>query len=156
MWLGKLLVSAICQSETPVREEWLLCGIGDKYNKKKPAHVLQKVESEEFEANIRFYGRKRADQWKYTVVYILSNHSDLVAEDVVCHRNCRVHLANTSLGISTIFANEMEKSVVKKGRPCNDEQIQAFNMVMDFFEKNEEENLTISDLVKKMSEFLIE
>ena len=72
------------------------------------------------------------------------------------HRNCRVNFADPSLGIPKIFANKLETPIVKKGRPCNDKLIEAFNMTMSFFEKNEEENLTVSDLARKMSEHLNE
>ena len=40
------------------REQCLFCGKGDRYNKKKPAHVLRVLESEDFEANVRSYAAK--------------------------------------------------------------------------------------------------
>ena len=42
----------------------------------------------------------------------------------------------------------------KIGRPINDDQDQAFSRVCTYFEENDEEQLTISDLCNKMKQFL--
>ena len=87
--------------------------------RKKPAHILQVVESEEFEANIRLYASKSSDEWKFTVLerlayYVLTDHSDLVTANVVYHRNCRVNFANCSVGIPKLFAYTSAKHIATR------------------------------------------
>ena len=56
----------------------------------------------------------------------------------------------------TSFDHRQCKKTKNIGRPKNEDQRQAFVAVCEYFESNDEEQITISELVSKMGEYLFE
>ena len=77
--------------------------------------------------------------------------SDLHAADVVYHRSCSVNF-RTGRQIPVQYSGK-EKN--KSGRPENVNQRNAFLLTCNYFENNDEQ-LSLSDLISKMNEFLKE
>lgn len=64
---------------------------------------------------------------------------------------------HTDKDIPSYFAAEQGTNLakkVKRGRPLEEERVQAFERVIQYFEENDEEQLTIQCLAEKMAEFL--
>ena len=67
------------------------------------------------------------------------------------------HFICTGKDIPSYFAAEqgtIPAKKVRRGRPLEEERVQAFERVVQYFEENDEEQLTIQCLAEKMEEFL--
>ena len=78
---------------------------------------------------------------------------DLHAADCVCHHSCCINFRTLRDIPNQLKARESVKRR-KTGRPKNFDQDEAFDKVCLFFEENDEEQLTISDLDSKMDDYL--
>jgi len=73
------------------------------------------------------------------------------AADCVYHKSCNVNFC-TFRGIRRQHRLAPENKRKKVGRPTNSNQEQAFYKMCTYFEENDEEQLTITDLSNKMKE----
>ena len=104
-----------------------------------------------FVSTIKKCCEQRCDEWAFNVKGKIEFYSsDLHAADVVHHRSCSVNF-RTGRQITTQYSLE-EKS--KGGRPENVIQQKAFLLTCNYFENNDEEQLSVVNLIDKMDEYL--
>ena len=91
--------------------------------------------------------RERGDAWAVDVQARLLNVHDLHSADAVYHRVCSVNF-RTKKQILAVHEHEMSTSKrAKVGRPKYKERTDAFLEVAKFLEENDDEQITINDLV---------
>ena len=98
---------------------------------------------------------ERNDDWSETIRARLMNVHDLPAADAIYHQTCNVNF-RTNRQLPQVYEAD-ELPVMKKrkiGRPQNEEKNQAFVKVTKFLEENDDEQITVGDLVEKMKEYL--
>ena len=96
--------------------------------------------------------RVRNDEWAETVRGRLEFAQDLHAADAVYHQACSVNF-RTGKQFPKKHGNDTD-SKHAKGRPMDPVKSKAFLQVTEFLVENDEEQLTIPDLVGKMQEYL--
>ena len=94
----------------------------------------------------------RNDEWAETVQGRLEFAQDLHAADAVYHQACSVNF-RTGKQIPKKHGNDTD-SKRAKGRPMDTVKSKAFLKVTEFLVENDEEQITIPDLVGKMQEYL--
>jgi len=99
----------------------------------------------------------RNDDWAFTVRGRIEYYgNDLHAADCVYHRSCDINF-RTKRDIPLQYRDgPTEKKPRKVGRPKDYDQEQAFIRMCSFLEENDEEQLTVGDLSKKMAEYLVQ
>jgi len=102
--------------------------------------------------------KERKDYWAGQVESRLHCVSDLHAADAVYHQQCSVNF-RTGKQIPQQFQtsdNTLQSSSGKPGRPEDAAQSTAFLSVVNYLEEYDDEQITIGDLINKMSVFLKE
>ena len=98
--------------------------------------------------------QERGDDWANAVQARILHVHDLHAADAVYHRVCSAN-SRTMKQIPAI--HEQEDSSLKKvkvGRPPEKQRTDAFLEVARFLEENDDEQITIQDLIQRMEENL--
>lgn len=136
------------------KTDCLFCSTKVDFSKKHSAtDEPQKVRTSEFTNSIKKCCQMRGDEWSISVLgrieYLLS---DLHAADCVYHKTCSGNF-RTSRQIPQEYCCVTAESK-KCGRPQNEEQKLAFLKTCTFFENNDEEQITISDLLLVMEDEL--
>lgn len=109
-----------------------------------------------FPETILKHCQKRSDDWAYSVQgRIECFGKDLHAFDCIYHNLCSTYFRNGQ-DMPEKFRSEPRRKPKQVGRPTNEDQRQAFLRVCDYLEDNDEEQITISELVRKMGEYLLE
>lgn len=112
------------------------------------------VRTDAFVQTILVHCRTRGDAWAIAVQGRIEYFGgDLHAADCVYHQSCSVNF-RTLRDIPKQFTSVDSAKRRKSGRPKDCDQEEAFEKVCSFLEENDEEQLTISDLVAKMGEYL--
>ena len=116
------------------------------------------VQARDFRDTILKASKEFTGEWVDTVKARVLFAFDLPAEGAKYHKICSVNF-RTGRQIPMVFMPKMEqpKSKRKKsdsGRPKNPERAEAFIKVTKFLEDNDNEQLTVNDLVNKMGEYL--
>lgn len=107
-----------------------------------------------FTSTILAKAKERADDWGTEIAGKIGYFmNDLRAFDIVYHQQCSVNF-RTFRFVPKQFQNEGESKGRKIGRPIKANLDEAFRSVCNYFEENDDEQLTVHDLVNKMSEFL--
>ena len=98
---------------------------------------------------------ERNDEWSEAVSARLMNVHDLPAADAVYHQTCNVNF-RTNRQLPQLYETDELPAAKKRkvGRPQNEEKKQAFVKVAKFLEDNDDEQITVGDLVEKMEEYL--
>ena len=78
---------------------------------------------------------------------------DLHAADALYHHICAINFRTGKGGLAN-FSDASQSKRKKAGRPKDTDQEQAFERMCLFFEENDEEGFTISQLSEKMNEYL--
>lgn len=138
------------------RTDCLFCG--NKVVKSKASvdyDDYSRVRTFDFGEKILSQCMLRNDDWAFKVRGRVEYFSaDLHAAECVYHHSCDVNF-RTFRDIPMRFRISPESNKKKKvGRPTNTDQEQAFQRVCAFFEDNDEEQLTVTDLTNKMKEYL--
>lgn len=129
----------------------------------RKGHEWYKVRTKDFEESIKAVCKSRDDDWSNNVFRRICAVSDLHAVDAIYHAACSsMFRLNKSLparfATQELFGiledTEPDKKRPKRGRPGHDERYQAFLKLATFFEENDEEQYTVSELVVKMGELL--
>ena len=99
---------------------------------------------------------ERGDTWAEAIRTGLLNIKYLPAADAVNHQTCNVNF-QTKRQIPRVYeVNELPAVKKRKvGRPKDEEKLEAFVKVTKFLEENDDEQITVIDLVEKMEEYLI-
>ena len=98
---------------------------------------------------------ERNDEWSEAIRARLMNVHDLPAADAVYHQTCNVNF-RTNRQLPQLYETDELPAAKKRkvGRPPNEEKNQAFVKVAKFLEDNDDEQITVGDLVEKMEEYL--
>ena len=98
--------------------------------------------------------QERNDSWAHSVLARISSAHDLHAADAIYHKACDINF-RTLRQIPTAFRKEkLCTKKVKLGRPEELDRTEAFLEVAKFLEENDDEQITISDLISKMEVIL--
>ena len=116
---------------------------------RKTSDVFQ-VKTVETRDTILAVCRERGDAWADAVQARMLHVHDLHAADAVYHRVCSANF-RTMKEIPAVHEQEVDPSKkAKLGCPHEKERIDAFLEVARFFEENDDEQITIKDLIQRM------
>lgn len=115
------------------------------------------VRTKDFDESTKLCCEHRKDEWAAKVFTRICAVSDLHAVDALYHQTCSSNF-RTHKGVPQKFQIDIEGDSKRRkcGRPEDTSKTIAFQKTMEYFEANDEEQLTVSQLVKKMEEFLDE
>ena len=117
--------------------------------KRKTPNVFQ-VKTVETRDTILAVCWERGNAWAGAVQARMLRVHDLHAADAVYHRVCSSKFC-TMKEIPAVHEHEVDLSKKAKiGRPQKKERIDAFLEVVRFFEENDDEQITINDLIQHM------
>lgn len=137
------------------KDDCLFCGNPDPYQGKKPEFKLIPVRELGFRDKILKACDEYKGEWVDTVKGRVIFVADLPAADAVYHNICNVNF-RTGKQIPIVFRKTDQGTSSKAcGRPKNTKKVEAFEAVADYLEKNDDEQVTISDLVNKMRDHLV-
>lgn len=116
--------------------------------------ISSRVRTDVFVDSILAACTNRNDEWAYTVKAGIEYFAhDLHAPECVYHHTCDSNF-RTGRNIPQKYDPEPREKRRKVGRPRNADQEQAFMQTCAYLEANDKEQLTISDLRKKMQDYL--
>ena len=115
------------------------------------------VKTDGFVETIMAHCRQRKDDWAFTVQGRIEYfEKDLHAADSVYHRSCDINFRTNRDVPMQHRDGSTEKKARKVGRPKDADKEEAFLRMCSFFEENDEEQLTVTDLANKMNDYLEE
>ena len=137
------------------KENCLFCGHIDTFDSKhQKGHQLIPVRTLEFQESIVEHCKNMNNRWSEKVMARISSVHDLPAADAVYHQICSSNF-RTGRSIPTIFSSdEDEQPVSKRGRSKDPFQEEAFLRVMTDLQQNDEEQMTVYELIDKMTIYL--
>lgn len=137
------------------RNHCFLCGLAAKYEGKKKGYDVIPVRTMDFQESIFKCCEQRKDNWSETVLGRLEYLRDLHAADAVYHQSCSVNFRTGKQIPKEFQVNEagIEPKRARLGRPVDDVRTGAFLKTVKYLQDNEE-FLTVYDLIKKMEEYL--
>jgi hypothetical protein len=91
--------------------------------------------------------KRKNDDWAHVVRARLESIKDLVAADAVYHTDCKTRFLSNKRP-----REESETPKAKHGRPKNEQMADTFEKIACFLEENDDEQVTVNDLIKKMKE----
>ena len=98
----------------------------------------------------------RQDTWADTVKARILHVHDLPAADAIYHQTCSVNF-RTGRQIPAMFLRDEPPTKKKRvGRPQDVDQTEAFLKVAQFLQENDDEQITVNDLIEVMNGFLEE
>ena len=135
----------------------LFCGEPATYNEKKRDGMdVFPVRTAAFQNSVLQSCAERKDEWSTLVAGRIEFAQDLIAADAVYHQSCSVNY-RTGKQIphqhSSGPGNVAKKQ--KLGRPKEAERYDAFLLVTKYLEENDDEQITITDLIHKMETILM-
>ena len=129
---------------------FFFCGKPALVGKKRKTPDVFQVKTVETRDTILAVCRERGDAWAGAVQARMLHVHDLHAADAVYHRVCSSNF-RTMKEIPAVHEHEVDLSKKPKiGRPQEKERIDAFLEVARFFEENDDEQITINDLIQRM------
>ena len=122
---------------------------------KRKSYDVVAVRTVETKDTILAICQERADSWANAVQGRLLHVHDLPAADAVYHRVCSTNF-RTKKQLPAIHVHDSDKvsKRVKLGRPQEKERAEAFVQVCNFLEENDDEQITVDDLIQLMEEAL--
>ena len=141
------------ESSFDYRTNCLFCGTKDEYDGKKTDFILIPVRTYDFQNKVLEACKHRLDDWSHRVQSRIEFVPDLPAADAVYHQACSVNF-RTGKQVPKKYTKDATTKHAKPGRPCDTAQTEAFTKVIAYLEQNDEEQITISDLIQKMEDYL--
>ena len=162
------------RSESPMfdfKEHCLYCGTSAKFHKcNKRGIDVYCVRTIDLKETVLEDCRKRQsknieDRWSQIVAGRLAYVTDLPSEESVYHQTCSVNF-RTGREIPQQFCSDDVAKKVKRGRPLKgsktanqgrpvqQQQCEAFLKVAEYIVDNDDEQISVADLVEKMNEYL--
>ena len=125
-------------------EHRLFCLQGDRYSGKENTTEFIHVRTFEFQESAKRIYAERKDEWSHQVMSRIQNVIDLQAPEPVYHQKCSVNF-RTGYEIPKCFSdsNVATKKVKMLGRPVEVKRHAAFLEMISYFQKNDEEQMTI-------------
>ena len=133
----------------------VFCGKSAKSKRPHDKSQLSSVRTLEIKNTILNICAQRNDSWSHAVMARLEYSQDLPASDAVYHKQCSINF-RTFKQIPIIYRDfkEDNSNPSKRGRPSALDREWAFLKVTHYLEENDEEQITINDLIDKMNEYL--
>ena len=99
---------------------------------------------------------QRNDSWSNAVMARIEYSQDLHASESVYHRKCSTNFRTFKQILATYrdVKEEDTSNPNKRGRPSDSRRESAFLRVTHYLESNDEEQITINELIDKMKEYL--
>ena len=132
------------------KEQCVFCGQQDPYNGRKTNYKLIPVRNLDFQEKILKTCGERNDGWSENVKRRVQFVHDLPAADAVYHSSCNINF-RTGKTIPMLFQKQRESHL---GRPKDSVKERAFESVIDYLKGNDDEQITINDLIEKMADEL--
>ncbi|CAG2233051.1 MOGS [Mytilus edulis] len=130
------------------QEDCLFCGNSTiETTAKRKLFDVHAVQTTEFQTTVEQICIERKDEWATEVKGRIEFARDLHAVDALYHSSCSTNF-RTGKNVPQLFSPKSDKSQIKRGRPNTNDQ--HFLKVLDFLEDNDDEQLTIKDLVDRM------
>ena len=148
--------SSVRSAESPFNfsTDCFFCGKPAILGRKRKTPDVFQVKTVETRDAILAVCRERGDAWGDAVQARMLHVHDLHATDAVYHRVCSANFC-TMKEIPAVHEQEVDPSKkAKLGRPQEKERIDAFLEVARFFEENDDEQITIKDLIQRMEKNL--
>ncbi len=147
------------RSSTPTfnfKEQCLFCGhVAQSCSKRRSTDIFT-VRTKDFIDSLMKLSDRRKDSWANEVKQRIISNPDLIAADAIYHKVCSGNF-RTFRAIPQQYnsgPDQVKKKVkLSSTRSKDDLRNECFNRVIEYFEENDDEQTTISDLVRKMSEF---
>ena len=139
-----------------IKQHCVFCGSPAKYDGKKKGFDVIPVKTMTFHHSIKEICERRQDKWAKTVLARVMSVHCLRAADAVYHQDCSTNF-RTGKQIPLAFSPEDSNPSKRKcGRPQDKDRDQAFQDVLKYLERNDEEQITITDLIELMKQKLEE
>ena len=148
-------VSRLLRSMEPpflFSENCLFCGQYAKNAGRKRGCDVFPVRTKDFQETIESICKQRGDDWGEKVQGRIVFGQDLHAVDAIYHQSCNVNF-RTMKDVPRMHQDDETASKQFSGRPVNSDQIAAFLKVTDYLAENDDEQVTVKDLVEKMKDF---
>ena len=131
------------------KDNCLFCGQqASQTDTSKRGIVVFPVRTKDFQVNIEKICRERNDSWSTNVLSRIQFVQDLHAADTVYHQKCSVNF-RTGKSLPSPTPNKKKTT----GRPPKQDVQIAFQKTMDYLIEHEDEQITVIELIDKMSEF---
>ena len=150
---GKITLRS-AQREFNFSTDCFFCGKSALVAKKRKSSEVVPVRTVEIKDTILAVCREREDDWAKEVQTRILHVHDLHAVDAVYHRVCSVNFRTMK---RIPVAHEHEDNAPKKvklGRPQEKQRADAFLEAVRSFEENDDEQITINDLILQMEKNL--
>ena len=135
----------------------LFCGNKDIYDGKSLKHKLIPIRTLDFQRKILEACDIYQNDWTDTVRTRIMHVSDLPAADAVYHLQRSTNF-RTGRRIPSMFTATDSPTTPKvsrmSGRPKNDFRADAFLRVAEYLEMNDDEQITVGNLIDKMAEYI--
>eukprot|EP00794_Sanderia_malayensis_P021141 gene21141-23219_t len=132
----------------------LFCGKEAKFEDKKRGIDVFPVRTIDFEEKILEVCSTRKVAWAEKVEERIRSCSDLHAADAIYHQQCNVNFRTRRDIPRTYQSEEQSTSKKMKGRPLDARKEEAFLNVASYLSENDDEQITVADLVLKMKEYM--
>ncbi|MCG8047095.1 MAG: hypothetical protein N0E48_15925, partial [Candidatus Thiodiazotropha endolucinida] len=131
------------------QNDCLFCGQSVKTYGQKRGYDVWPVRTKDAQNEILTICKNRGDEWSDIIRGRLQYVAgDLHAADAVYHQTCNVNFRTGKQIPKSFFRGTNSKQ--QRGRPVDDELKMAFLDVVTYLEENDNEQITITDLVNKM------
>ena len=128
------------------------CGGPAKLGRKRKKYDVLQVKTIGLKDTLLTTCCERADSWSDTVKARILHVHDLHAADAVYHQTCSVNFRTGKQMPMVQLASTGDSKRPKLGRPQVDERTEAFLEVARYLEENDDEQITIDDLIDLMEQ----
>ena len=143
-----------------IKSDCIFCCTPDPYKGRKKEFVLVPSSTIKITQSIKEICEtmRKNDSWAIAVMGRMNSINDMRADDAVYHNQCSVNF-RTGKQIPLRFSKDVfqkgqQVKEKKLGRPKDDVRLIAFQKVVTFFEDNDDEQVTITDLTSHMGNLL--
>lgn len=115
------------------------------------------MRTQDFQDSVAQICKERNDEWSEIVLDRLEYAQELHATDAVYHQSCSVNFhTGKQVPRQHCSDNSTDKGskCPRQGRPVNFAKAAAFPRFAQFLEENDKEQITITDLINKMQDYL--
>lgn len=136
------------------KTDCFFCGKPAKVGRKRKRQDVVQVKTVGLKNTVLATCNERADSWSDTVKARILHVHDLHAADAVYHQTCSVNFRTKKQMPMTQMTGNEETKRAKLGRPRDDTRCTAFLEVAKYLEENDDEQITINDLIDLMEDKL--
>ena len=141
------------------KDNCILCGCPDIYDGKKQDYKLIPVRTMDFGDKLLQACESFPGAWADDVRGRVLFANDLPAADAVYHSACNINFRTgrsipKKIDVGETYVPWKRKKLSRSGRPKDIERHEAFLMTMEYFQNNDDETVSVQDLMEKMRELL--